>query len=63
MFYFSNLRFFLKNDNIPLTPRFEIWSGWLLLLPHKYINFKNNMGIHYYGLFEVYPLPINVSGV
>ena len=53
----------VKGDNIPLTPRFKIWSGWFFLPSYEYIDLKNNDSDHYFGLFGVLPMPIGVSGI
>ena len=52
----------IKGDNMSLTPRFKIWSGWFFLPSYEYIDLKNNDSEHYFGLFGVLPLPIGVSG-
>ena len=54
---------FVKGDNIPLTPRFKIWSGWFFLPSYEYIDLKNKDSDHHFGLFGVLPLPIGVSGI
>ena len=53
----------IRGDNMPLTPRFKIWSGWFFLPSYEYINLKNNDSDHHFGLFGVLPLPIGVSGI
>ena len=53
----------IKGDNIPLTPRFKIWSGWFFLPSYEYIDLKNNDSDHHFGLFGVLPLPIGFSGI
>ena len=53
----------IQGDNMPLTPRFKLWSGWLLLPSYEFINMKNDDSKHYFGLFGVLPLPIGVSGL
>ena len=53
----------IKSDNIPLTPRFKIWSGWFFLPSYEYIDLKNNDSDHHFGLFGVLPLPIGISGI
>ena len=53
----------VKGDNIPLTPRFKIWSGWFFLPSYEYIDLKNNDSDHHFGLFGVLPLPIGISGI
>ena len=53
----------VKGDNIPLTPRFKIWSGWFFLPSYEYIDLKNNDSDHHFGLFGVLPLPLGVSGI
>ena len=51
----------VKGDNIPLTPRFKLWSNLILFLPsYEFINMKNDSPKHYFGLFGVLPLPIGV---
>ena len=51
----------IKGDNIPLTPRFKLWSNLILFLPsYEFINMKNDSPKHYFGLFGVLPLPIGV---
>ena len=53
----------IKGDNIPLTPKFKLWSSLILFnLPtYEFINMKNDSPKHYFGLFGVLPLPIGVS--
>ena len=53
----------IQGDNMSLTPRFKLWSGWLLLPSYEFINMKNDDSKHYFGLFGVIPLPIGVSGI
>jgi len=53
----------IQGDKMPLTPRFKLWSGWLLLPSYEFINMKNDDSKHYFGLFGVLPLPIGVSGI
>ena len=53
----------VKGHNIPLTPRFKIWSGWFFLPSYEYIDLKNNDSDHHFGLFGVLPLPIGISGI
>ena len=53
----------IKGDNIPLTPRFKIWSGWIFLPSYEYIDLKNDDSDHHFSLFGVLPLPIGVSGI
>ena len=55
----------IKGDNIPLTPRFKLWSSLILFLPmslpsYEFVNMKNDSPKHYFGLFGVLPLPIGV---
>ena len=53
----------IRGNNMPLTPRFKLWSGWFFLPSYEFINMKNDDSKHYFGLFGVLPLPIGVSGV
>ena len=53
----------MQGDNMPLTPRFKIWSGWFFLPSYEYIDLKNNDSDHHFGLFGVLPLPIGISGI
>ena len=53
----------IKGDNIPLTPRFKIWSGWFFLPSYEYIDLKNNDSGHHFSLFGVLPMPLGVSGI
>ena len=53
----------IKGDNIPLTPRFKIWSGWFFLPTYEYIDLKNNDSGHHFSLFGVLPMPLGVSGI
>ena len=53
----------IQGDNMPLTPRFKLWSGWFFLPSYEFINMKNDDSKHYFGLFGVIPLPIGVSGI
>ena len=53
----------IRGDNLELTPRFKLWSGWFFLPSYEFINMKNDYSIHYFGLFGVIPLPIGVSGI
>ena len=53
----------VKGDNIPLIPRFKIWSGWFFLPCYEYIELKNNDSDQHFGLFGVLPLPIGISGI
>ena len=53
----------IQGDNMPLTPRFKLWSGWFFLPSYEFINMKNDDSKHYFGLFGVLPLPIGVSGI
>ena len=53
----------IRVDNMPLTPRFKLWSGWFFLPSYEFINMKNDDSKHYFGLFGVLPLPIGVSGI
>ena len=53
----------IQGNNMPLTPRFKLWSGWLLLPSYEFINMKIDESRHYFGLFGVLPLPIGVSGI
>ena len=52
----------IKGDNIPLTPRFKLWSSLILFLPsYEFINMKNDSPKHYFGLYGVLPLPVGVK--
>ena len=53
----------IQGDNMPLAPRFKLWSGWILLPSYEFINMKIDDSKHYFGLFGVLPLPIGVSGI
>ena len=53
----------IRGDNMPLTPRFKLWSGWFFLSSYEFINMKNDDSKHYFGLFGVLPLPVGVSGI
>jgi len=53
----------IRGDNMPLTPRFKLWAGWLVLGSYEFINMKNDDSKHYYGLFGVLPLPVGVKGI
>ena len=48
----------IRGDNMPLTPRFKLWSGWFFLPSYEFINMKNDDSKHYFGLFGALPLPI-----
>ena len=51
----------IRGDNMPLTPRFKLWAGWVALGSYEFINMKNDDSKHYFGLFGVLPLLIGVS--
>ena len=53
----------IRGDNMPLTPRFKLWSGWFFLPSYEFINMKNDDSKHYFGLFGALPLPIGVGGI
>ncbi len=53
----------IRGDNMPLTTRFKLWSGWFFLPSYEFINLKNNDSKHYFGLFGVLPLPLGVNGI
>ena len=53
----------IQGDNMPLTPRFKLWSGWFFLPSYEFITMKNDDSKHHFGLFGVLPLPIGVSGI
>ena len=52
----------MHGENMSLTPRFKLWSGFIFFLPsYEFINMKNDGPKHYFGLFGVLPLPIGIS--
>lgn len=52
----------MHGDNMSLTPRVKVWSGFTFFLQsYEFINMKNDAPKHYFGLFGVLPLPIGVS--
>ena len=53
----------IQGENMPLAPRFKLWSGWLFLPSYEFINMKNDDSKHYLGLFGALPLPIGVGGI
>ena len=52
----------IHGDNMPITPRLKLWSGWFFLPSYEFIDMRND-NKHYFGLFGVLPLPLGVSGI